>query len=224
MKKMIMAMLAFALAGSAFADTKTEGSTLYGSNSYIPKSDGSKLGNPFSNITLGNYYYLSSSYITDNIFELDVSAFDFESIDSVKIKAAGGFNTAYGALPLDETIGAIKISFYEGGTGDAETDWDAGSVTLVKEISGLSTKELKNGITINDLGFGNDDFVTFVISIDPSLIPQMTNSGEGIGIEATGSMFQLTFTGTTAAVPEPSTYAAIFGALALGFAIYRRRK
>lgn len=219
-----MAMLALALAGSAFAGTKTEGTTLYGSNSYIPKSDGGDLDNRYSNITLGNYYYVTSSYMKDNIFELDVSGLDFESIDSVKIKAVGGFSTAYGAQALDENLGAIKISFYEGGTGNAETDWDASSLTLVKEISSLSTKEIKKGITIDELGFGSDSFLTFVISIDPSFVPEIPTDGEGIGISANGSMFQLEFTGTTAAVPEPSTYAAIFGALALGFAVYRRRK
>lgn len=29
---------------------------------------------------------------------------------------------------------------------------------------------------------------------------------------------------TLASIPEPSTYAAVFGALALGLALYRRRK
>ena len=43
--------------------------------------------------------------------------------------------------------------------------------------------------------------------------------GGGIGTGAS-----LTITGSTAAVPEPSTYAAIFGAIALGFVAYRRRK
>ena len=33
-----------------------------------------------------------------------------------------------------------------------------------------------------------------------------------------------TLSKTVTAVPEPSTYAVIFGALALGFVVYRRRK
>lgn len=224
MKKIIMAMLAFALAGSTFADVKTETASLYGANSYIPKSDGGELSNKYSNITLGNYYYVTSSYMKDNIFELDVSGLDFESIDSVKIKANGGFGTAYHAQSLDENLGAIKVSFYEGGTGDAKSDWNGAGLTLLKEVSGLTTKQIKNGVTIDDLGFGSDSFLTFVISIDPSFVPEIPTDGEGIGVSASGSMFYLDFTGTTAAVPEPSTYAAIFGALVLGFAIYRRRK
>ena len=220
MKKIIMAMLALALVGSAFADTKTENVYLGGATSiYVPKADGTgQLGG--STIVLGNYY-LGSTYVTDNIFEFDISALEFASIDSVRITNFEGFFGLKYAADLDENVGAIKISFYEGGTGTAEADWKGSDLTLVKEISGLSTKELSDGFTIKDLGFGDDDILTFVISIDQSLIPEM--STEGIGVRSDTSRFQLTLTGTSA-IPEPSTYAAIFGALALGFVIYRRRK
>ena len=217
-----MAMLALALAGSAFAATKTESIRLGDAMSgYLPIVGGSSLGG--SNITLGNYYYTRSMYLTDNIYEMDISAFDFASIDTVEIVSSGGFFDLPDSQPLDENLEAIKISFYEGGTGDAKSDWIDSKLTLVKEISGLSTKEIENGITINDLGFGSDDAIlTFVISIDNSLIPEMPTEGEGIGFGHNTYEFNLTLSG--AAVPEPSTYAAIFGVLALGFAVYRRRK
>ena len=124
--------------------------------------------------------------------------------------------------PLDENIKAIKISFYKGGTGDANPDWNDSRLTLVKEISGLSKKEIENGITINDLGFGSDDILTFVISIDKSLIPEMPTEGEGVGFGHDAYKFNLTLTGT--AVPEPAEWAAIFGTIAIAFAAYRRRK
>ena len=215
-------MLALALAGSAFAATKTESIRLGDAMSgYLPIVGGSSLGG--SNITLGNYYYTRSMYLTDNIYEMDISAFDFASIDTVEIVSSGGFFDLPDSQPLDENLEAIKISFYEGGTGDAKSDWIDSKLTLVKEISGLSTKEIENGITINDLGFGSDDAIlTFVISIDNSLIPEMPTEGEGIGFGHNTYEFNLTLSG--AAVPEPSTYAAIFGVLALGFAVYRRRK
>ena len=221
MKKIIMAMLALALAGSAFAATKTESISLGDAMSrYLPIVGGSSLGG--SNITLGNYYYTRSMYLTDNIYEMDISAFDFASIDTVEIASSSGFFDLPGSQPLDENLKAIKISFYEGGTGNARDDWVNSKLTLVKEISGLSGKEIANGITINDLGFGSDDILTFVISIDNSLIPEMPTEGEGVGFGHNTYEFELTLTGT--AVPEPSTYAAIFGVLALGFAVYRRRK
>ena len=216
-----MAMLALALAGSAFAATKTESIRLGDAMSrYLPIVGGSSLGG--SNITLGNYYYMRSMYLTDNIYEMDISAFDFASIDTVEIASSSGFFDLSDSQPLDENLKAIKISFYEGGTGDASGDWIDSRLTLVKEISGLSKNEIENGITINDLGFGSDAILTFVISIDNSLIPEMPTEGEGIGFGHNPYGFELTLTG--AAVPEPSTYAAIFGVLALGFAVYRRRK
>ena len=217
-----MAMLALALAGSAFAATKTESIRLGDAKSrYLPIVGGSSLGSSY--ITLGNYYYMDSMYLTDNIYEMDISAFDFASIDTVEIVSSGGFFDLPDSQPLDENLEAIKISFYEGGTGNAKSDWIDSKLTLVKEISGLSKNEIENGITINDLGFGSDDAIlTFVISIDNSLIPEMPTEGTGIGFSSSTSQFQLTLTG--AAVPEPSTYAAIFGVLALGFAVYRRRK
>ena len=221
MKKIIMAMLALALAGSAFAATKTESIRLGDAkSSYLPIVGGSSLGS--SNITLGNYYYSGSMYLTDNIYEMDISAFDFASIDTVEIASSSGFFDLSHSQPLDENLKAIKISFYEGGTGNANADWNGSSLTLVKEISGLSGKEIENGITINDLGFGSDDILTFVISIDNSLIPEMPTEGEGIGFGHNTYKFNLTLSGT--AVPEPAEWAAIFGAIALGAAVYRRRK
>ena len=136
MKKMIMAMLAFALAGSAFADTKTDTVRLYDATSiYEPVVGGGSLGG--NSITLGNYYFSRSSYLTDNIYEMDISSFDFASIDSVKIVQEGGFAPTPNAKELDRDLGAIKISFYEGGTGNASADWNGTSLTLVKELSGI---------------------------------------------------------------------------------------
>lgn len=66
--------------------------------------------------------------------------------------------------------------------------------TLVKEVSGISMNDLKAGVTIDEIVFTDSDVFTFAFSIDQTL------------------------------VPEPSTYAAIFGVLALGFVICRRRK
>ena len=221
MKKIITAMLALALAGAAFAATKTESIRLADAkSSYLPIVGGGSLGS--SNITLGNYYSSGSMYLTDNIYEMDISAFDFASIDTVEIANSSGFFDLSRSQPLDENIKAIKISFYEGGTGNADADWINSNLTLVKEISGLSKKEIENGITINDLGFGSDDILTFVISIDNSLIPEMPTEGEGIGFMHDAYKFNLTLTGT--AVPEPAEWAAIFGAIALGAAVYRRRK
>lgn len=51
-----------------------------------------------------------------------------------------------------------------------------------------------------------------------------SNAGANWSQGATGSAFKFSVQATTAAVPEPSTYALIFGAGALGFAAWRRRR
>lgn len=64
---------------------------------------------------------------------------------------------------------------------------------------------------------------------DPWFIPS-NDSGKyqwylfGEGIEGLVPDSLLTLSQTVSTVPEPSTYAMIFGAVALGFAAYRRRK
>lgn len=222
MKKIIMAMLALALAGSAFADTKTEKITFNTADSaYGPLSGGGSMG-VYSTVSLGNYYWSGSKYFTDCVYEFDISEFNFASIDSVSLIFMGDVHTLEGAKAIDEDLGAIKLSIFEGGTGNASADWKASSLTLVKEKE-ISINDLKAGVTIDELVLTDSDIFTFVFSIDQTLVPELPTTGEGVGLKFTTGSTQLTLTGTQA-IPEPSTYAAIFGALALGFVIYRRRK
>ena len=222
MKKLIMAMLALALAGSAFADTKTEKITFNTADSaYGPLNGGGAVG-VYSTVSLGNYYWEGSNYLTDNVYEFDISEFDFAAIDSVSLKFMGDVHPLEGAKAIDESLKAITLSIFEGGTGDAQADWTGSSLTLVKEVKEISINDLKAGVTIDEIVFTDSDIFTFVFSIDQTLVPELAGTGEGVGLEFTTGSTQLTLSGT--AVPEPSTYAAIFGALALGFVIYRRRK
>ena len=225
MKKIIMAMLALALAGAAFADTKTEKIMFDTTDSaYGSLSGGGSMG-VYSTVSLGNYYWNGSKYFTDCVYEFDISELDFVSIDSVELKFLGNIEDIHaleGAKAIDQDLGAIKLSIFEGGTGDAEADWNGSSLTLVKEVKDISINDIKNGVTIDEIIFNDRDVFTFVFSIDQTLVPELAATGEGIGLEFITGSTQITLSGT--AVPEPSTYAAIFGALALGFVIYRRRK
>ena len=72
-----------------------------------------------------------------------------------------------------------------------------------------------------DIDISGENYFTFMISVDKALIPELDSGGMGTSCNA--GYFEITLTGTST-VPEPSTYAAIFGVLALGFAVYRRRK
>ena len=222
MKKIITAMLALALAGSAFADTKTERITFNTADSAFGfLSSGGSTG-ATSSVELGNYYWSGSYYLTDNVYEFDISEFNFASIDSVSLIFMGNMRPLEGAKAIDEDLGAIKLSIFEGGTGNAFDDWTGSSLTLVKEVKEISINDLKAGVTIDELVFTDSDIFTFVFSIDKTLVPELAATGEGVGLYLTTGSTQLTLSGT--AVPEPSTYAAIFGVLALGFVIYRRRK
>ena len=223
MKKLIMAMLALALAGSAFADTKTESITFDDEKtSYAFLSGGGSMG-ASSTVSLGNYYWEGSNYFTDNVYEFDISEFNFAAIDSVSLKFMGDVHPLEGAKAIDESLKAITLSIFEGGTGDAFDDWKGSSLTLIKEVKEISINDLKAGVTIDEIVFTDRDVFTFVFSIDQTLVPELPTTGEGIGLEFSTGSTELTLRGTSA-VPEPSTYAAIFGALALGFVIYRRRK
>lgn len=157
----------------------------------------------------------------DSVYEFDISGFDFAAIDSVSL-LFDGVEHAAGAKAIDENLAAIKVSIFEGGTGDAYDDWSGSSLTLVKEVSGISMNDLKAGVTIDEIVFNDSDFFTFAFSIDQTLVPEMAATGEGVGFEFFTGTTAITLSGT--AVPEPSTCAAIFGVLALGFVIYRRRK
>ncbi len=223
MKKLIMAMLALALAGAAFAGTKTEEirfSTADDSSGILKSGGEMSVRN---SVSLGNYYWKGSKYFTDCVYEFDISGLDFASIDSVSLKLfMGAEHPLEGAKAIDANLGAIKLSIFEGGTGNATADWTGSSLTLVKEVKDISINDLESGVTIDEIVFTDRDVFTFVFSIDQTLVPELATTGEGVGLEFSTGSTEITLTGT--AVPEPSTYAAIFGVLALAFAAYRRRK
>ena|GEM_PF-3318093 len=223
MKKLIMAMLALALAGVAFAGTKTEEITFNNAdNSSGFLKSGGEMG-VVSTVSLGNYYWNGSKYFTDCVYEFDISEFNFATIDSVSLVFMGNAHPLEGAKAIDADLAAIKLSIFEGGTSDATADWTGSSLTLVKEVKDISINDLKAGVTIDEIVFTDRDVFTFVFSIDQTLVPELPTTGEGVGLEFTTASTEITLNGTSA-VPEPSTYAAIFGVLALGFVIYRRRK
>ncbi|WP_438479960.1 beta strand repeat-containing protein [Oleiharenicola lentus] len=70
------------------------------------------------------------------------------------------------------------------------------------------------------LGFDADAF-----TINSTGFTNATNGGVwALTLGNSSRNLNLNFTAAAAAIPEPSTYAAIFGALALGLTIYRKRK
>ena len=130
---------------------------------------------------------------------------------------AGGINAK---IDADAEFLAGKIELKDGGMLEIG---DGVSLTLSDDVSIVFDANLVEGI--NDL---------FVMGDDSTIVMSGYTSDE----EAQAAFIKLfqdeeghfadwspdTVASIVTAVPEPSTYAAIFGALALAFAAYRRRK
>ena len=174
---------------------------------------------------LGNYYYRGISYLQFNLYEFDFSSESFGSINSISCKLNSTFyppSTGEAEVPSD--LAAFAIEIFTGGTGNASVDYNSSALTSVAKLTGLTMKDFEDG-SVNlaglDIDISGENYFTFMISVDKALIPELDSGG--MGTSCNTSYFEVTLTGTST-VPEPSTYAAIFGALALGFVIYRRRK
>ncbi len=227
MKKITLAIMALALASFATlsAQTITKNIELNDAvDNYGPDGHGGSWS--VNNTTyLGNYYYRGISYLQFNLYEFDFSSEPFGSINSISCKLNSTFyppSTGEAEVPSD--LAAFAIEIFTGGTGNASVDYNSSALTSVAKLTGLTMKDFEDG-SVNlaglDIDISGENYFTFMISVDKALIPEL-NSG-GMGTSCNTGYFEITLTGTSA-VPEPSTYAAIFGVLALGFAIYRRRK
>lgn len=114
--------------------------------------------------------------------------------------AVAGYNLNqwnYAALVYDGTAGSIKV-FVNGATTPAYTLASGGAFNALTGVS--QTFSVGQGL----LG-----------SVDETRISTFTTGTFSTSMLSYGSM---------SAIPEPSTYAAIFGACALGLAAYRRRR
>ena len=226
MKKLILTITAFLCATFAFAESvkKAENNC---ESFYNPKTqlDGTPYGTWGSSslyLGVGDGYY--SEY---QVWEFALS--DFVESDVITDITVKTYRDILGGVANDADV--FTISFYAGGTGDAEADWKAfladsenADLKELTSVSGVSNADMEAGLLVENVNLNFDadtDYLTVMISIDPALVPCVEN-GNGASLPANN--LQFTMTGTTAAVPEPSTYAMIFGAIALGFVAYRRRK
>ena len=226
MKKILLTITAFLCASFAFAESVKKAEN-YCDSHYLPKTqlDGTPYGTWGSSSlylgVLGGYY---SSY---QVWEFALS--DFTESDVITDVTVKTYRDLSGGVANDTE--AFTISLYSGGTGDAKSDWTAyladpenADLKMLSSVSGVSNADMEAGLLIENVNFNFDadtDYLTVMISIDPTLVP-CVEGGNGASLPANN--LQFTMTGSTAAVPEPSTYAAIFGAIALGFVAYRRRK
>lgn len=116
--------------------------------------------------------------------------------------------------------GNSSVSLGDGTDVTLRISWDAGSQLL---SAGYST----DGINFNSVGTDFNPVTGWANSDPASSVDNGFNFGvfgqsNMAGAISVGSMQLDNF--SVSAVPEPSTYAAIAGALMLGFAVWRRRK
>ena len=150
--------------------------------------------NGFSSDPFDIYFQGQINNVAWTINSLDVSGFE-----SIQFQF-DSFSNNTGIIPSG-------ILSYQLDSGASSTAWDSGNAnvtfggsyaasdTYILDVSGASTLDIAFTFNSSETALGN-----------------LTNRAYFDNIAIGG------------AVPEPSTYAAIAGALALGFAVYRRRK
>lgn len=231
MKNLSLLLLACVTTTSAFAESDISKTISSYEIDDLAKSNIRLGGRAWSggDIMLGNYYYLGDSYICDSLVELDISADGMDVLDSFGIQSQTAVSMYMNEPP--DNLDAFYVTIYDGSsaTGNAKSDYS----TIATEANKLFTSELfsiadiEAGIKFENLNIdvADDSYLFISISPDQSVIPVVTGGLESGGFGVINAEYYTVFSyeGSTV-VPEPSTYAAIFGALALSFAAYRRRK
>ncbi len=137
----------------------------------------------------------------------------FDDITKNATNNAAGSNTQrWAGISGTETFSTIlTIDF---------ANLSQGSTLTIKTLEGLLDSMLVGGTVDRYIKLAN--YVDGALKIETKL--DVDEEGYVYGIYGgDGEMFYQLADGTITAIPEPSTYAMIFGAIALGFAFYRRR-
>ena len=231
MKKLILTITAFLCATFAFAEAESKLFHFYDATGTAFRpfvmedfSQGTWGGGQEAN--LGNYDYSGNdTFIIHNVWEFSTSTISFDQVDSIEFTVNGTAFANPGATLVDADLKAFGIVVYAGGTGDVKEDWKTLSDSIA-ESGYVSLNDMKDGILLENLNWdiSGEEYITFHIFAAPNILAPVfgNESDEGGSLGFTASSATLNV--TAAAVPEPSTYAMIFGAIALGFVAYRRRK
>ena len=150
----------------------------------------------------------------------------------------GVLNVSEGSMTVNSVLGASDIVVADGATlalGDNSNIILYGCTITVEEGGSLELGT-NTTITVNL----EEDFTGVTNLITVAEGATLTQNGESVTLASLTDTITVTYKGETldnsqwsfdeetgkltAAVPEPSTYAMIFGAIALGFVAYRRRK
>ncbi len=133
-------------------------------------------------------------------------------VDSTSSFTSTAQDSFYGSLTVEA---GATVSLVESSKAEFE------NITLVLDdtIAGSGSELDLSGF--NNIKIGEETIV--LSSLSENLVVQDKNGQQyQVSFDESGSCSTGEYIGT--AVPEPSTYAMIFGVLSLGFAMYRRRK
>ncbi len=162
--------------------------------------------------------------IIAKISELDViidndASIDFELGAQLKITNGKSLTVEYGNMNIDTDLDSSTKMYVDDGAGFYVTDDTVVDVNIIDEIEEgesylISILEWSDGAIIDELLAQTVENAHIFLWINGK---QYTGEWDA---QINGNSFGIAFT----AIPEPSTYAIIFGAIALGFVAYRRRK
>lgn len=211
--------------------TLTEEKRVYNTSSANSKFDGKIIVEDGSTIKSTNEYY------------------KLGSIDGISVSGSGSSIEVYNVVSKNEIsvdsgakIKADKVSasdiFVGSDSSLAATSMKVENLLSVASDSTVSAEDIsfeKLQISfLEDFSSGSDVNLNLadIFGENASIVASALESGkEFTVIDANGNEYEAEFDETGGSVihiggqiPEPSTYAAIFGALALAFAAYRRRK
>ena len=216
----------------ATAITKTYGGKTYTDPSKLPYTHFCKGTNVIVNNSTVNIATValrscgadnSWGSITANKSDVIIGTLQSQYITSGFQAREGTFSLIYGDALTAETIKITDFAYLGGertDNGDGTfsykrpsidiilKDFDLGDQLLVKNDNLLTFKNYKGELTTRIMYEGKE--YTMQEAVDLGFVE--------VGKTADG------FNSYTMVIPEPSTYAMIFGALALGFVAYRRRK
>ena len=168
-----------------------------------------------------NYFHLGSNSTLTLETNLDVSGNTFAIRNP--IADGGTIGTVY-MNGHTITAKAFTINAESKKTGLAFFDFANGDGKLIIGEEGLTLTNA-NGVYVEFLNFDENDKFYSEKKLDNTMLSHFTMNGmRSDEILETTEVYNGKTYFSYYVIPEPSTYAAIFGAIALGFVAYRRRK
>lgn len=205
-----------------------------------PTFSGATMSTKYSNNTyytaLGHVEYLPPSYsgtpVSDTTTSVIVNeALAFSTID-ISLTSYGYYGLDTGNLSMGETEDSTKLNPIYNNINNSE-----GSFFVLRIYAVDANYEIDESRSLDVILAQNNAGDVFIMDGWNTIDISALNDGEGLGglsfqfLSSFGDDFGMTAPAyiaidnlTYSTIPEPATCAAVFGAIALAFAAYRRRK